>query len=322
MLTPEQLEIRKTGVGASEAAAVVGWSPWDGPIAIYNQKVGLAPPKEQNHYMEAGSFLESAIAEWYASKAGVKLQRVNHTLRHKKYPWILATPDRFVLGEGRKRDRIVEIKTVGSTSDDWGADGTDEIPRYYRAQVEQTMEVTGMESCDVAALFMHERRMRIFQVHRHEGLAQYLVDEVSDFWNEHVVKRVPPAFDASDDTKDYLKATFRDPSEQIIDAPNTATKYVEAYLDAKEKGAALKAQYEEAASALMFLIGNHAGMRGPWGTATWKMTKSNGTDWEAAVGYLLTELQNVGVDIPKEQLKKQFMQAGYRKLRVTKPRNR
>jgi len=321
MLTQEQLEVRRTGVGASEVAAVVGWSPWQSPMSIYNLKLGITQP-ETNEYMEAGSWLEHSIAEWFSSRANVKLQRVNHTMRHKTFPWALATPDRIVLGEGRKHDHICEIKTVGRTTEDWGEEGSDTIPKYYFAQCQWILEVTGHEVCDVVALFMDSRRLRTYRVERHAQLAEFLIDEVGDFWNNHVVPKIPPTIDSSDDSKTYLHATFRDPSEQIIDAPDAAEKYVASYFEAKKKLDEAMEQYDLSTNMLKAYIGQHAGMRGPWGTATWKMTRSNGVDYRGATQYLLTELQNVGVDIPLEDIEKQFTKPGFRKLNVKKPRDR
>ena len=95
MLTPAQLELRKTGWGGSEIGALLGVDPFSGPLDVYLKKTEpdwVAPP---NADMERGTFLEDGVAEWYAFRTGTKLERIDETMRHKTRPLVLATPDRL-----------------------------------------------------------------------------------------------------------------------------------------------------------------------------------------------------------------------------------
>ena len=88
MLTQAQIDIRKTGIGASEIGAVAGLSPYAGPLDIYLRKLELV---EDNAGEAAlwGQRLEPIIAEEYERRTGIKLSQ-GETRRHPKEPWIIA----------------------------------------------------------------------------------------------------------------------------------------------------------------------------------------------------------------------------------------
>ena len=47
MLTKEQKLLRRTGIGGSDAAAILGLSPWATPLDIYNEKVSAEEIAEE-----------------------------------------------------------------------------------------------------------------------------------------------------------------------------------------------------------------------------------------------------------------------------------
>jgi len=291
MLTTEQLQVRRSGVGASEVAAVLGMSPWRTRVDVWCDKVGIGENRE-NDAMRAGNRLEDAVADWYADEYKVLLQRCNETLRHPKFPWALATPDRFVLTAGRRRKRVCEIKTVGHFGDDWGPEGSDEFPVYYLIQVQWQLAVTGMDEAVLVAFFLDQRKLRVYTVKRNDDLISSMLEEVGEFWETFVVPRVRPPIDDSDGTRRWLKHTFpREENEEIVSAPAAAAKLAFEYLAALDEEGEVKRRKEEAGSMLKAMIGMNAGMRGPWGTATWKTQRSRGVDWEAAAKSLAAQLR-------------------------------
>lgn len=134
MLTKEQREMRRSGIGASEIAMVAGLAPasWGGPLKVWKSKVEAPPaePEETNDAIDAGVFIEDGVARWYAAREGVRLSARGKTERHSTIPWMLCTPDRFVVtngGKNQKRVRLVQIK-VAQSDDGYGEEGSDQIP--------------------------------------------------------------------------------------------------------------------------------------------------------------------------------------------------
>jgi putative phage-type endonuclease len=166
-LTPEWLEQRRGGIGASEIAAVMGISPWESPFSLYWRKVN-GWEIEQTPEMATGQLLEPVIAEWWRGGAledGMDCApEPPGLLAHPDRPWQLATPDRLVHGPTDPDDArfanglawdlcaVLELKWVAHSWDGWGEPGSDDIPVHYRAQVQWQCDVVGVDDWYVAAL--------------------------------------------------------------------------------------------------------------------------------------------------------------------------
>ena len=187
-LTPEQLARRSQGLGGSDAAAVLGVSPWRTPLDVYLDKTGQAGPVEPTPAMEWGNRLEDAVADAAAERLGVRLRRRHKTLARREHPWMLAHLDREVIGQ----PAIVEIKTAGFRDDDWGEEGTDQVPRAYVAQAAHYMAVRDRGLVHLAVLFLADRRLCLYRIGRDPELEQVLVEAERRFWHDHVLARVPP----------------------------------------------------------------------------------------------------------------------------------
>jgi putative phage-type endonuclease len=165
-------ELRRTGITASEIAAVLGISPWESPFSLYWRKVNDWRTAD-NEFTSAGRHLEEAIAQWWRltnSPAHGVMCRAG-LYAHPERPWQLATPDR-VLCDPQWHDNpfpdspdyqydhwqdaahigAVECKWVAYSWEGWGEQGTDEIPVYYRAQCLWQLDVLGVDEVHVAAL--------------------------------------------------------------------------------------------------------------------------------------------------------------------------
>ena len=117
-------------------------------------------------------------------------------MRHPVYEWMLATPDRLVLDADGQVERILEIKASFGAWDEWGDEGTDEIPDAYVIQVQHQMEVLNIDICDVAVL-LSGYNFRVYTVFRNDALAQKLIEQCGSFWNDNVLPISPPPVDGS-----------------------------------------------------------------------------------------------------------------------------
>jgi putative phage-type endonuclease len=168
----EWLEARRQGVTASEIAVILGLSPYSSPYALYHQKTGTLPPQEDSAVMERGRVLEPYIAGKFAEMhPELALMGSGRELfAHSSRRWQLATPDRFA-SEALKCPPaksaygtpvgVVECKVDGG-SDEWGEEGTDEIPVHYRAQVLWQCDVMNVSRWYAAALRVRDWRIRVY----------------------------------------------------------------------------------------------------------------------------------------------------------------
>ena len=70
----EWLELRKKGIGGSDAGAIVGVNPYSSAFQVYCDKKGLMPETEDNEAMRQGRDLEAYVARRFEEK-----ERKNYT---------------------------------------------------------------------------------------------------------------------------------------------------------------------------------------------------------------------------------------------------
>lgn len=139
---PEWHEARRWRVGGSEIAAIVGWSPWSSREDLLREKA-TGERRKTGPAALRGALLESGISEWLRHSKGIDHVSQPGTYVDSEHDYALANPDGITTD-----DRLVEIKTVAdrSTEKGWGRANTDNIPLYYRAQVEWCCGVLGIDS--------------------------------------------------------------------------------------------------------------------------------------------------------------------------------
>lgn len=318
MLTERQLRTRRTGLGSSEVPEIVGRSPFvdASPWRVYMAKVdpdGL-PPRNNQRALRAGSFLEAGVARMYLDEMGgdIRLHREGKTRRHATEKWMLATPDRYVV-VNRKRERGLEVKTVGAGQEDlWGHD-EQAVPEHVFIQVQWQMEVTGLDVIDVVAFFMTTREVRIYRITRHPRTISALMTLSRRFWERHVVARVPPPVDPSAACTYGLAATFLQTGYELQPAPDGADKIARSYDAARAAAAAAKSELARCGNELRGMVGPGIGMDAPWGRVTWKNDSRGKVDYKAVADHLLTDVDPAIAD----RILEQHRRKPARVLRVT-----
>lgn len=217
MLTEEQLEARKSGIGGSDVAAILGLSPWKSKHELYLEKRGEIEAEDisEKEIIIFGNLLEDVVASEYSRRNDVKVQRRNDMIKHPKYPWMLANIDRKVVG----RKKGLECKTADKfTRGKWGEDGSDDIPDDYRCQSEHYMIVTGLPEWDLAVL-IGGNEFRQYHLQQDKELSELLIEQEAMFWDA-VQKGVPPLMDYDHPgTLDLLKRVYPGTNGQTIQMP-------------------------------------------------------------------------------------------------------
>lgn len=148
--TPEWVAARRSRVGGSEIAAVLGLSPWDSLFSLWHRKAGSIGAVEDSELMLWGRLMEAPIAQRFALRHPEFTVRRCGTYVHRDRDYQLISPDRLLFS--RDEWEPLEIKTAFS-DEEWGEDGTDEIPMHYRCQVLWSLDVFGRRRGRVAAYF-------------------------------------------------------------------------------------------------------------------------------------------------------------------------
>jgi putative phage-type endonuclease len=224
-LTKAQLEERRTGVGGSDAATVLGLNPFTTAYELYLDKRGEAPPEDENFLKEArywGSVLEEPVSNRYAEEFGYKIQKSNQLIRSKEYPYMIANIDRKVVG--LKQMRIgFEAKTA-ARPEGWGESGSAEIPPYIMLQCQHYLAVTEYDVWDLAVL-IGNRDFRTYRINRIEDIIEQLIDAEQIFW-DRVQSGVPPEPQwQSAATTRLIKNLYPGTNGAVIELPEVAHEY-------------------------------------------------------------------------------------------------
>jgi putative phage-type endonuclease len=182
----EWLAQRRTGIGGSDVAGILGLSRWKSPLDVYLDKTGEAASTAETEPMRWGTLLEPVILAEFSRRTGVTVEKPRDIIRDPGFPWMLASLD----GWAPELEAVVEVKTA-RTSDGWGDDGSGEIPAYYQTQVAHYMAVTGATIAFVPVL-IGASEFRVYQVERDEVLIRDMVEAERVFWHDHVLAGVPP----------------------------------------------------------------------------------------------------------------------------------
>ena len=180
-------ELRRTGIGGSDVASVLGYSKYRGPLTLWMDKTGRAKPKdediaEENEAIAVGNWLEpfmrEKVADYMAETMGLTVEVLypGATYRSIDNPFMIYNPDGFLIVDGKLC--LLEIKTGSSyVASQWGPD---ELPDAYYCQVQHGMEVLGLDTCYVFALIGNRRILR--KVDYNEMFTEHMVNLERDFW--------------------------------------------------------------------------------------------------------------------------------------------
>jgi len=299
-LSDKQLAIRKLGITASEAPAVVGLNPYVKPIDVFAQKLGLVDPFEGNKASRWGDLLEEPIAQYYAHQHAAEKIVVRHprtipgsidgTLVRNVSPrfQLIATPDRLVYHKRLPRPfRNLQIKTAGLRQEDnWGEPGTDQIPEHYLIQVAAEMAVVDVSETDLVVLIGGQDD-REYRVPRDLELEGQILEICERFWVDHIMTGIPPPVDGSEQYADYLKRRFPRDVRPMLPATEEAEYAAELLRNAKVRLAEAEQSKALHENALKALIADAGGIEG---ICTWRQNKDSiKVSWEAVAKHLLDE---------------------------------
>jgi putative phage-type endonuclease len=274
---------RRTGIGGSDVAAILGLSKFKSPLDVFKDKLGETPDGEQSQAAYWGTKLEDIVAKEFQERTGLKVQRVNKQLSRER--WMHANIDRAVVnpaisgtvrvqdeakqvetGRLLTTDAILECKTASSyIADQWGPSQESEIiagnvvsdhkiPIYYETQVQWYLGVTGASVCYVAAL-LGGQDFRIYRVERDDEVIAALQEQCRSFWFEHVQKHVPP----EPHTAEEVQKLFAKDDGEMVEATNEVATDIGELRNLVEQVKALEAEQKIVKDRICAALGEKTG---------------------------------------------------------------
>ena len=268
----EWLALRRKGIGGSDCAAACGLSRWKSPLQLFVEKTSGVKVEEDNERMEWGKRLEPLIRSTFAEKSGLAVTECPVMFAFKEYPYMIANIDGIVSEKDGSKS-LLEIKTVGEyASSDWD----DGLPLEYYLQIQHYLAVTDLKKAYCAVLiggnkFNHQ------VVERDNETIDTITALEYDFWNNHVLKGIPPA--VSDKDSEILNTLYPKSNSATAILPTEADEIINEYLEIKALEEELKKQKALAENKLKSILGDNEGGQSSAGFfVNWKSVNSNRLD--------------------------------------------
>jgi len=194
----EWLEYRRRGIGGSDAAAILGVSPFATARDLYYDKLKVVSYEDgESNWVQkkVGHLLEDLVAEIFHVKTGFEIYQVKKMFYHPVYTYMLADIDYFIrLPNGKTA--ILEIKTTNyNAKDNWWLDGEETIPAYYESQGRHYMAVMDVDRCFFCCLYgNNEQESIIRDMQRDLAYEDEMIFLEQNFWENHVLTRTPPPY--------------------------------------------------------------------------------------------------------------------------------
>ncbi len=173
----EWLEARRSGIGGSDAPNILGIG-YRSPESVYRSKIDPVKEGPPSGILRRGLDLEDIVAAMYREVMDDEIivpeQKI---VRHPDRPWQLVSQDRV-----RTDDNPVELKTTLGFGDEFGPNGSDQVPEDYRVQCLHTMAVTEAKFCDLVALDLITWEPRVYRIMMNQEQADMLTSIEERFW--------------------------------------------------------------------------------------------------------------------------------------------
>jgi putative phage-type endonuclease len=271
MLTQEQKEIRKSGIGGSDASKIAGHNKYNNAVDVYLVKTGQKEEKDFSDFYDLrsdprhwGNVLEPVVAQQYEYFEGEKVIVEPQLLRHPKYTWMIANIDRRIEG----KNAVLECKTCHEYKyKEWGEEGSDNIPDEYLFQCMHYAIVCDVDYVDIAVL-IGGNKFKTYRYVRDKETEELLIEIEHNFWHNNVLKRIPP------DPKTYEEACklWRKPKEATKTLPSELLDHWNSYNFTNNKIKELEEQLDFDKARLCGYMEESSTLLSPLGAviATWK----------------------------------------------------
>lgn len=229
MSREDWLKLRQTGIGGSDAGAIMGLNKYATALTVFFAKKDFSKDCSDLPAVEWGNILEDPIRQKTKEELQIVIEKVPGMFRSKARPYMNANLDGLVYVDGEKEiaGHVVsglgghEIKT-SRTGDGFSGD---EVPDSYYAQVQHYMAVTGLSWFILTVFSFESYKGRHYFIARDECFIQDLLKSECIFWTNNVLADTPPAPTGTTDETELLKSMPM--NEEILLSDEDVTLFTE-----------------------------------------------------------------------------------------------
>ena len=238
--TNEWLESRKTKIGSSDVAAILGISPWKTAFELWEVKTGKKEPEDNKYIFERGHRSEDEARVKFTKAYGIEVPPL--VVQKEDLEYCQVSLD----GINKEKKIVVEFKLVGREVYKTILEGGD-IPPHYYAQVQYQLLATGYNHAYLVASTMPKLKSESKVNPFYTGIAvkkidldlkfiEKIVDACNKFY-KCMIKNTPPEL-SNNDYKPIKKKAAKELCDKFILAKK-------AYDEATNKLKEIKSALEE-----------------------------------------------------------------------------
>lgn len=247
----EWLQLRKSGIGGSDASAILGFNRYKSAFQLYIEKTSEWVEESDSEAAYWGNVLEDVVAREFARRTGKKIRKINRMLRHPYHYFMTANLDRDVVGE----KAFLECKTASEyLKDSWNGE---DVPAAYLCQLQHYLAVTGYEKAYIAVL-IGGNKFVWKEVARDDEFIELMIQHEKSFWENHVLADVPPAIDGSSSASELLAKMYPQDDGSAIMLDEQSNTLIEAIESIKAEQKQLEKQRNEYENQLKMTLGEAA----------------------------------------------------------------
>lgn len=256
-------------IGSSDVAAILGLSPWASPMQAWARLTGIVPrydntpdaAQRRGNLMEAALLAEHGRVNRVAVERGPGIDQPP-LVAPAPHDWAHCRPDGTYTTDDGQLVYVVEVKTTRSfDEDEWGDDGTADVPPHYAAQVVWQMGVMVLRGAhvigtDLVAYCPMNDEIRTYHVPHDGQRFAALLRRVGAWREKHVIGGEPPPVDGSEATTRILARVYPGGVEKkAVDPTDADIATARRLRDVKAEIAALEAEEGLLANTLRERIG-------------------------------------------------------------------
>lgn len=181
-------EWRKQGIGASEAPAVMGVSPWSTPFQLWAKKTGKWEEPPPNEFaaaaMRRGNELEPVVRDMFNAR-GVAYNPLSAS--HDTHLFIRASLD----GWNEETKTFIEIKCPNKKDHSGAVAG--KVPEKYFPQLQQQFLVTGAQKAFYVSWDGRSAELAMVPVFPDQVYQEKLLGALKAFWGYMSLDVPPPS---------------------------------------------------------------------------------------------------------------------------------
>ena len=196
--------LRMLGTGGSDAAVILGISPYNTPRSLFYSKRGtqfaIPEPKDEgkDFIFEYGHRMEDMVINTFCKQEGCTRVRETRMFRSKKYPFMTANIDGIIRFPD-DRLAVFEAKTTTSFNRDAWSNGS--CPAHYVPQCRQYPMVLDDDRIKETYIgCIHGNTLSSFVstvIPRDKAVEEQQAKHIEEYWNKYILGGVEPPLSAN-----------------------------------------------------------------------------------------------------------------------------